>query len=197
MEEQQYIGRVVLEHDGEKFAYDFDSDAFGYERYLQAFEIWRFQQMVAAQKPESFADLEATGATKADRRAFAWLLIEVDEEGRDMPFDEDSIVRATAFLQSLPGRHAPQLEEVKNDFFGRAGLYRLDTLMQLGGLNDRSIGGTGAEHVSMRALMRQIGQQQQLSESTTELPYSEPEGSTDDSIDEIDRAPDTTGASAS
>lgn len=195
--EGEKVGRIEFEHGGEVWAYDFDSEVCGYERFLQAHAIWHFQQRVYAAKPETFAELQETGATEADRRALAWLLIEVDEDGKDMEFHDQSIARATAFLKGLPMREHAKLKEVKDDFFGRAGLYNVVSMQELASLYGASTNGMVARLIA-QSTSEQTTEQPTLPDASPPEPSSSsPENSTGDSTDETPRVLDTTGVSES
>lgn len=151
--------RVEFVHDGRRFLYDLDDDRCGMKRFMRAQAVWEFQQQIKSEPPDSFAKMEATGAVDSDLRALAYLLLELDEEGNVVgTLDADAVADALEFLESLPAKYAKELKDVKLHFFGRAGLYSLESLRLLGQLYGASMDGEASAAVLNSAAMSMINE---------------------------------------
>lgn len=192
--------RVEFTHGGKTYIYDPNDDGFNALQFFRARAIWEYQSQVQTEPPSTFTQMEATGATDADMRALSHLLIEIDEEGNVVKYDDaKSPARARAFLDELPGRYAKTMMECRSDFFDAAELFNVGSAKLLAGLSGALMGGA-----SLEAMLRSAAEQQQTKRATSSSPRgsessdsTRPESSTDDSVDETPTAPITETSSPS
>lgn len=185
--------RIEFENDGKRYVYDPNDDGFNALQHFRARAIWEYQGQIKQERPPTYAQMEATGATDADMRALSHLLIEIDEEGNVVKYDDvKSPVRARAFLDELPGRHAQTLMDIRADFFDNAGLFNVDSAMQLTALSGALMGGAKVEELLRDAIEQRTIRETRSSPTPNESSDStNPESSTADSAEATPTAPTT------
>lgn len=186
--------RVEFENDGKRYIYDRNDDGFLALQFFRAQAIWEFQCETQGTPPGTWGQMQATGATDADLRALSHVLIELDEEGNVVKYDDaKSPGRARAFLDELPGRYAQALKECRSDFFDAAELCDVGSAKRLGALLSGSMEGTRRVAEYMQAAEKKaLRSESALRTSSSDVSDSiSPESSTDDSVDATPTAPTT------
>lgn len=191
--------KKTFEHEDQRFLYDLD--VLPVVAYRRAHSVYLFQSQVIQNPPSTWREYEASGAADADERAFAHLLIELDEEGDPKPYrGGKSAETAQKFLNVLPAKYRHDLEECRKDFFEEAGLLNIVSLKQLGALYGASTNGAAASTLFRHLATMTSSEIDELSssvDSSNESSSTSPESSTDDSSSETPTAPTTTGPSDS
>lgn len=121
--------RHEFTHNGETWVYDTDGVTLSIDAYDRARTLFLFVQQQATDPPRTLRELILSGAPDAFKQAMGALLLKKRDDGTLEPYVE-ATHQGEGFVRSLPYKEWDNLEACRRDFFVRARVVNIASLLR-------------------------------------------------------------------
>jgi len=121
----------VFSANGVQYIYDFDRCSIS--QVVRAREICAYANRAMSKPAKSLRDHDFAGMLETDLKAMGTLLLKQLDDGTIVPFDNarKASSEAEAFIAALPAHFYDELMKCRDNFFKRANIVNLASLLQL------------------------------------------------------------------